>query len=67
MENYTLTGNTDNTILKVEMNVTDDFQDYFKDKFPKALYKVKSLAEMLDYLKLKISGRKKVTKKAHIA
>ncbi|HUM45794.1 MAG TPA: SRPBCC domain-containing protein [Chitinophagales bacterium] len=44
-ENYTLKETAGVTELTVEIDVTDDFSNYFKDTFPKALEKVKSLAE----------------------
>lgn len=45
-ENYTLTaaGGTE-TELTVELDAESSFTDYFQDKFPKALAKVKELAE----------------------
>ncbi len=45
MENYRLKQNGDNTTLTVEMDITEEFEEYFKEKFPKALDKVKELAE----------------------
>lgn len=45
-ENYTLTAaGGDVTELTVELDATSDLGDYFQDKFPKALEKVKDLAE----------------------
>jgi len=44
-ENYTLKGADGKTELIVEMDLTDEFEDYFKDTFPKALEKVKELSE----------------------
>lgn len=45
MENYTLAANNGGTRLTVEMDINDDFKDYFMNTFPKALNKIKELAE----------------------
>lgn len=45
MENYTLTNENGKTKLVVDMDVTDDFKDYFLKTWPAALEKVKELAE----------------------
>ena len=45
LENYELTQKNGVTELTVEMDVTEDFQKYFQETFPKALEKVKELAE----------------------
>jgi hypothetical protein len=47
MENYTLTETLDGTNLKVEMegNLSVEFISYFSNTFPKALQKLKALAE----------------------
>lgn len=44
-ENYLLEENAGTTSLKVQMDATDEYKDYFKEKFPKALENVKMLAE----------------------
>ena len=44
-ESYKLVSKNGGTELSVEMDMTDDFQKYFEDTFPKALEKVKELAE----------------------
>jgi hypothetical protein len=44
-ENYTLKSANGKTELTVDIDVTDDFKDYFKETFPKALDKVRELAE----------------------
>ena len=46
-ENYTLIETTNGTDLKVEMqgNIPGEFKDYFLNTWPKALDKVKELAE----------------------
>jgi len=44
-ENYTLKGNNGNTELIVDMDMTDEYKDYFINTWPKALEKVKDLAE----------------------
>ncbi len=47
MENYTLTETPDGTDLKIELegNIPGEFKDYFLNTWPKALEKVKELAE----------------------
>lgn len=45
LENYTLTGNNGSSTLSVEMDITEDFKDYFMKTWPLALDKVKGLAE----------------------
>ena len=45
METYSLIENNGSTELMVEMDVTDEFYDYFSKTFPDALEKVKELAE----------------------
>jgi len=45
METYSLRKSEDGTELEVELDVTDDHQQYFKETFPQALNKVKALAE----------------------
>lgn len=45
MENYTLKETDGSTELIVEMDITEGFQDYFRETFPKALEKVKELSE----------------------
>lgn len=44
-ENYTLSEEGGNTKLAVELNSTDEFALYFSEIFPKALAKVKEIAE----------------------
>lgn len=44
-ENYTLNELNGKTELLVEMDVNDEFKDYFINMFPKALNKVKQLSE----------------------
>jgi hypothetical protein len=44
-ENYTLNAVDDNTELIVELDLIDEFKDYFMGTFPKALAKVKELSE----------------------
>ena len=44
-ENYYLRGSGDETELTVELDIADDHEQFFKDTFPKALDKVKELAE----------------------
>lgn len=45
MENYLLTEGDNNTSLTVEMDIVEEYQEYFNEKFPLALSKVKELAE----------------------
>ena len=45
MENYTLKSNNGNTELLVDMDIADQYKDYFEKTWPKALEKVKELAE----------------------
>lgn len=45
LENYTLKSVGGKTELIVDMDVADEFKDYFTETFPKALDKVKQLAE----------------------
>ena len=44
-ETYRLTDREGVTQLDVELDTTEDHQQYFKDTFPKALEKVKEIAE----------------------
>jgi len=45
LENYTLENKDGNTLLSVDMDITEEFKDYFLNTWPKALDKVKQLAE----------------------
>ena len=45
MENYSLKDIGGKTELIVEIDVTDDFKDFFMETWPKALEKLKSIAE----------------------
>jgi hypothetical protein len=45
MENYTLTDENGKTRLAVDMDITDEYKDYFLKTWPVALEKVKELAE----------------------
>ena len=45
MENYTLRDVKGRTELTVEMDMTDDFKDYFLETWPKALEKLRSIVE----------------------
>lgn len=45
LENYTLETKDGNTLLTVDMDITDEYKDYFLTTWPKALDKVKQLAE----------------------
>jgi uncharacterized protein YndB with AHSA1/START domain len=44
-ESYFLTEKNAGTELRVELDTTEDFQQYFHDTFPKAMALVKQLAE----------------------
>jgi hypothetical protein len=44
-ENYTLKSENGKTLLTVDMDLTEEFAGMFNDIFPKALDKVKELAE----------------------
>ena len=44
-ENYALKNVDGKTDLSVEIDLTDEFKDYFLETFPKALDKVKAIAE----------------------
>jgi len=44
-ENYTLKNINGNTELSVDMDITDEYKDYFQTTWPKALEKVKELSE----------------------
>ena len=44
-ENYTLIETDGDTTLSVEVEVIDQYLDFFNDKFPNALQNVKELAE----------------------
>ncbi len=45
LENYTLKGSNGKTELIVEMDIADEYKDYFVKTWPVALEKVKELAE----------------------
>jgi uncharacterized protein YndB with AHSA1/START domain len=45
MENYTLKETNGVTELKVEMDIIEEFKDYFANTWPKALEQVKTLSE----------------------
>jgi hypothetical protein len=44
-ENYTLTDEKDGTRLVIDMDITENFKDYFLKTWPIALEKIKELAE----------------------
>lgn len=44
-ENYSLKESGAITTLSVDMDITEDHHDYFNETFPKALDKIKALAE----------------------
>ncbi len=45
MENYTLYETNGSTELTVDLDITEEFQDYFSKTFPKAIEKVKEISE----------------------
>ncbi|HSD15485.1 MAG TPA: hypothetical protein VLB74_12615 [Flavobacterium sp.] len=45
MENYALSETDGITTLKTEMDIIEDYQDFFNEKFPLALDLVKKMAE----------------------
>lgn len=45
LEKYILKRDEDFTILEIFIDVTEEFEDYFNGSFPKALARIKSLAE----------------------
>ena len=45
MENYTLKTVKNQTELTVDQDIEDDYKDYFLSTWPKALEKLKALAE----------------------
>lgn len=45
LENYTLEDHNGGTRLRVDLDSTDEFREYMQTTFPKALEKVKELAE----------------------
>ena len=46
MENYTLTEVDGKTELNVDMDIAEEYKDYFLTTWPKALEKIKELAEV---------------------
>ena len=45
LETYILESSENKTTLSVEMDIEDDYKDYFMEAFPKALNIVKQLSE----------------------
>lgn len=45
LENYSLSEKDGKTELKIDMGITDEWKGYFEETWPKALQKVKDLAE----------------------
>lgn len=45
MENYTLREYGNKSVLTIEMDITDDHKKYFEETWPKALAKLKRIAE----------------------
>lgn len=44
-ENYTLQSNNGKTQLTVDMDITEDYADYFMKTWPQAMEKIKQIAE----------------------
>jgi len=55
MENYTLTGSNGSTMLAIDMDIVDEFKDYFAKTWPQALEKVKALQKATDKTVITIS------------
>jgi len=45
LENYNFEENSGSTTVKVDLDITDEFQDYMEQTYPKALDKLKELCE----------------------
>ncbi|MCJ7446890.1 MAG: hypothetical protein MUO72_04295 [Bacteroidales bacterium] len=45
MENYTFTANSRNTLLKIDIDVNEEFKSYFEETWPNALNKLKEICE----------------------
>ncbi len=45
MENYTFTGTDQNTIITIEIDVVEEYLDYFNTTYPKALDALKRIIE----------------------
>jgi len=45
LENYTFTENDGKTEVAVDIDITDEYKDMFQEMWPKALQKLKELAE----------------------
>ncbi|WP_379089092.1 SRPBCC domain-containing protein [Pedobacter sp. UC225_65] len=50
IEDYTLTEVGGQTLLTIDMSITAEFEDYFQQTWPKALAKVKELAEQAEVI-----------------
>ena len=48
LESYTLANTNGKTELTVEMDITEEYRDYFMNTWPKALEKVRELAEKIN-------------------
>lgn len=48
LENYTFTSKGASTEVRVDMDVTSDFEDYMNDTWPRALAALKALCEAKD-------------------
>lgn len=44
-ENYTFEGNENNTILTVDLDTVEEFENYMKEQYPRALEKLKEICE----------------------
>lgn len=44
-ENYTFKENNETTIVTVDIDTVDDFEDYMNESYPKALAKLKEICE----------------------
>ena len=45
LENYTLEEKNGSTLLTIEIDIVEEYKDYFNETWPKALAKLKELVE----------------------
>ena len=45
LENYTFVANSRDTLLKIDLDVNEEFKSYFEETWPKALNKLKEICE----------------------
>ena len=44
-DNYTFSANSQETLLKIDIDGVEEFKSYFKETWPKALNKLKEICE----------------------